>query len=84
MDWIHVAQDMERWHDLVKVVVNFWVAENAENFLTSCGALSCSRSTLLHGLVSYILRASFSTVRLTGQLKEPEVNITGVKCFLPK
>jgi len=52
MDWIHLAQDRERRQDLVNVVMNFRVTENAGNFLTSCGSLTCSRSTLLYGLIS--------------------------------
>ena len=88
MDWINLAQDKDRWQDLLNVVMNFRVAENAGNFMTSCGALSCSRSTLLYGfisqLVNYTLNSFFSTLRLTGKLKGPEVNIAGVKFLLPK
>ena len=35
MDWIDVAQDRDRWQDLVSVVVNFQVPLNVEYFLTS-------------------------------------------------
>jgi len=36
----------------VNVVMNFRVEENVGNFLTSCGTLSCTRSTLLYELIS--------------------------------
>ena len=52
MEWIRLAQDRDKWQDLVNVVMNYRVAENAGNFLTNCEALSCSRSTLLYGLTS--------------------------------
>jgi hypothetical protein len=47
MDWIDLAQNRDRWKDLVNVVMNLRVPENARNFLTSCELVSFSR-TLLH------------------------------------
>jgi hypothetical protein len=35
MDWIDVAQDMDRWRVVVSAVMNLRVPQNAGNFLTS-------------------------------------------------
>ena len=51
MDWIVLAQDMDRWRTLVSAVMNLRVPWNAGNFSTSCKPVSCSRRTL-HHLVS--------------------------------
>jgi hypothetical protein len=34
-DWIYLAKDKDRWQSLVNAAMNFRVALNAGNFLTS-------------------------------------------------
>jgi hypothetical protein len=48
MDWIDLAQDTDRWRDLVNVVMNIRFPQNAKNLLTSWRAVSFSRRILLH------------------------------------
>ena len=34
MDWIELAEDRDRWRTLLNAVMNLWVPQNTENFLT--------------------------------------------------
>jgi hypothetical protein len=49
MDWIDLAQDRDRWQELVNAGMNLRVPLNAGNFLTSCKPGSFSRRTLFRG-----------------------------------
>jgi CRISPR/Cas system-associated protein Cas7 (RAMP superfamily) len=40
LDWIDLAEDRERWRDLVNAVMNLQVTCSAGNFLTSSGPVS--------------------------------------------
>jgi len=44
MDWIYLAQDMDRWRDLVNAVIYLWVPYNEKNFVTSFVPVSFSRT----------------------------------------
>jgi hypothetical protein len=50
MGWIGLAQDRDRWRELVNVVMNLRVQQNSGKFLTSYKPVSFSRRTLLHGI----------------------------------
>ena len=48
--WIDLAQERDRWWTVMSAVMNFRFPQNAGNFLTSLGAVSFSRMTLMHGV----------------------------------
>jgi hypothetical protein len=48
VDWINLARNKEKWRALVNAVVNFRVAWNARNFLTSRETNIFSERTVLH------------------------------------
>jgi len=48
VDWIDVTQDSSRWWDVVSMVINFQVPQNARNFLIICEIISLPRKNLLH------------------------------------
>ena len=54
VDWIGQAQNRDRWHTLVSVVMNLHVPWNAGNFFISCKPVSCSGRTLHHGVSMYV------------------------------
>jgi hypothetical protein len=60
MDWIGLAQDRDRWRSLVSAVMNLGVPWNAENFLTGCKPVSCSRRTLHRGASKQVVARSQS------------------------
>ena len=50
MDWIGLAQDIDRWWTLVSALMNLRVPWNVGDFLTTCKPVSFSRRTLHHGV----------------------------------
>jgi hypothetical protein len=53
MDWIKLAQDMDRQRALVTAVMNLRAPQNVGNFLTSWKTVTFSIRTLLHGVFSF-------------------------------
>jgi hypothetical protein len=35
VDWIHLAEDRDKWHAAVNRVMNIWVPQSAGNLLSS-------------------------------------------------
>jgi len=50
--WINLAEDTDQWRAVVNTLLNLWVPQNVEKFLTSRGNFNFPR-TLLNG-VSYL------------------------------
>jgi hypothetical protein len=49
MEWIDLARDRGRWRAVINVVMIFGLYK-MQGFLTSCGNVSFSGRTLLHGV----------------------------------
>jgi hypothetical protein len=45
-----MAEDMDRWRELVNAIINLRFPLNVGNFLTLCEPVSFLRRTLLHGV----------------------------------
>jgi hypothetical protein len=43
MDWIDLTKDRDQWKALVNTVMDFWVPQNSEKFLSSCTTGGFSR-----------------------------------------
>jgi hypothetical protein len=50
MGWIDMAQDRDRWWDIVNAVMNFLVPQCAQNFFTGLKRVRFSGRTLLQGV----------------------------------
>ena len=46
LDWINLAQGMEKWWAVVNTSVDFGYQQNARNFFTCGGTISFSKKTL--------------------------------------
>jgi hypothetical protein len=66
MDWINLAQDMNKWQAVVKMVMNLWVLSNVGNFLINWEAVSFTRKTCPKVLVDrYELRMCHHMLYIT-------------------
>ena len=51
VEWIDLAHDSYKCRVVVDKVMNLLVAQDAGNFLTSCGTVSFSRKAVRHGII---------------------------------
>jgi len=95
VDLIGVAQDRNKWLAVVKAVMNLWIAQNAENVVSSCRWTSFSIRTLLrcvdswyHHKLDCVLTHHRCTVRniapttLQKNWSSP-LNVSRYSCLLP-
>jgi hypothetical protein len=54
MDWIHLAQESDKWQSLMNTVINFHVPENKENLLVSWGTITFPRRNLFRGVMCFL------------------------------
>jgi hypothetical protein len=48
MGWIGLSEDRDQWRALVNTVMNLWVLQNVEKFLSGCVTAVFSRRAQLH------------------------------------
>ena len=56
MDWIDLAQDRDRWRDIVNSIIKLQVPQNAENFLIAEELLASQEGLCSVELVSWLVR----------------------------
>jgi hypothetical protein len=49
--WIGLDEDKDKWRDLVKEVMNFWVPQNVVKFLNKCTNDSFSKRVQLQSIL---------------------------------